>query len=249
MVSLSYELDNYARFGIELVTCADRRYPATLKRRLGSYAPPVIYACGNMNLFREPALAFAGSVPGEERTERETELLADRASAAQTVFATSGTSGLDRTAECRLAENGGRLITWLPGGMIEAIQREDLAELIRDRRAVACSIVHPGSAVQSQNARARSKCLYATGTVSYVLGCEHKRGDTWDGAAEALRNRFTDRMYVWDTELFTGNAMLLKRGAVAVSGADKLDFAQLRTRWTQEEGEQLSVFDDRHLIY
>lgn len=249
MVSLSYELDNYDRCGIELVTCVDRRYPVSLKRRLGAYAPPVIYACGNMNLFREPVLAFAGSVPGEERTERETVLLADRACDAQTVFATSGTSGLDQTAECRLADNGGRMITWLPGGMTEAIQREGLADLIRDRRAVACSIVHPGAAVQSQNARARSKCLYATGTVSYVLGCEHKRGDTWDGAAEALRNRFTERMYCWETDLFSGNAMLIKRGAVGISGADKLDFAQLRTRWMQEEGEQLSVFDDRHLIY
>lgn len=249
MVSLSYELDNYDQHGIEIVTCVDKRYPLTLKRRLGVYAPPVIYICGNMNLFREPTLAFAGSVPGEERTERETRLLADRAADAQTVFASSATSGLDQTAEYRLFENGGRLIAWLPGGMIEAIQREGLADLIRDRRAVACSIVHPGAAVQSTNAKARSKCLYATGTVSYVLGCEHKRGDTWDGAAEALRNKFTERMYCWDTDLFSGNSVLIKRGAVGISGAEKLDFAQLRTRWMQEEGEQLSVFDDRHLIY
>lgn len=249
MVSLSYELDTYDQHGIEIVTCVDRRYPASLKRRLGVYAPPVLYVCGNMNLFREPTLAFAGSVPGEERTERETALLADRAAEAGVVFASSATSGLDQVAEYRLFENGGQLIAWLPGGMIEAIQREGLADLIRGRRAVACSIVHPGAAVQSQNARARSKCLYATGTVSYVLGCEYKRGDTWDGAAEALRNRFTERMYCWDTDLFSGNAVLIRRGAVALSGADRLDFGQLRTRWNQEEGEQLSVFDDRHLIY
>lgn len=249
MVSLSYELDNYDRSGIEVITCVDRRYPLSLKRRLGVNAPPVIYACGNMNLFREPTLAFAGSVPGEEITERETRLLADRAAETETVFASSATSGLDQVAEFRLLENGGRLIAWLPGGMIEAIQRDGLADLLRERRAVACSIVHPGAAVQSQNARARAKCLYATGTVSYVLGCEYKRGDTWDGAAEALRNKYTERMYCWETDLFSGNAVLLKRGAAALSGADKLDFAQLRTRWMQEEGEQLSVFDDRHLIY
>lgn len=249
MVSLTYEMDNYDRSGIELITCVDKRYPATLKRRLGQSAPPVLYISGNMNLFREPALAFTGSVPGEERTRRETVLLADRAAQAQAVFATSGTSGLDRTAECRLLDNGGRLIAWLPGGMNEALQREELSELIRQRRAVACSVVHPGAAVQSQNARARSKCLYATGTVSYVLGCEYKRGDTWDGAAEALRSRYTERMFCWETDLFSGNAMLIKRGAVGIEGAEKLDFAQLRTRWMQQEGEQLSVFDDRHLIY
>lgn len=249
MVSLSYEMDNYARRGIEIITCVDRRYPLSLSRRLGVNAPPVIYVCGNMNLFREPTLAFAGSVPGEEATERETKLLADRCAQAGIVFASGATSGLDQTAEERLLENGGRLIAWLPGGMFEAVEREGLAQLIHERRAVACSVVHPGAAVQSNNARARSKCLYATGTVSYVLGCEHKRGDTWDGAAEALRNRYTERMYAWETDLFSGNAMLIKRGANALPGVEKLDLGQLRTRWMQEEGEQLSVFDDRHLLY
>ncbi len=249
MVSLSYELDAYDQHGISIVTCVDRMYPETLRRRLGAYAPPIIYVCGNMNLFRDPTIAFAGSIPGEERTERETNLLADRATEAGVVFATSATSGLDQVAEYRIFENGGRLIAWLPGGMFEAIQREGLAELIRDRRGVACSIAHPGAAVQSQNARARAKCLYATGTVSYVLGCEYKRGDTWDGAAEALRNKFTDRMYCWDSDIFSGNSVLMKRGAVGLESAAKLDFGQLRTRWSQEEGEQLSVFDDRHLIY
>lgn len=249
MVSLSYELDNYDQHGIEVITCVDKRYPESLKRRLGIYAPPVLYICGNMNLFREPTLAFAGSIPGEDQTEQETVLLADGAARSNVIMATSATSGLDQVAEYRLCENGGRLIAWLPGGMSEAIQREGLADMIADRRAVACSIMHPGAAVQSQNARARSKCLYATGTVSYVLGCEYKRGDTWDGAAEALRSHFTERMYCWDTDLFSGNSVLIKRGAVALPGAQRLDFDQLRIRWNQEEGEQISVFDDRHLIY
>lgn len=249
MVSLSYELDYYDQYGIEVVTYVDKRYPVSLKRRLGLNAPPVIYVCGNMNLFRDPVLSFAGSIPGEERTERETCVLADRATETGTVFASGATSGLDQIAEFRLFENGGRLIAWLPGGMIETLGREGLSDLLRDRRAVACSIVHPGAAVQSQNARARSKCLYATGTISYVLGCEHKRGDTWDGAWEALRNRYTERMYCWDTDMFSGNRVLISRGALALSGAEMMDFQMLRNRWSQEEGEQLSVFDDRHLLY
>ena len=249
MVSLSYELDKYELSGVEVITCADRRYPSQLSRRLGVMAPPVLYACGNMSLFREPSLAFAGSVPGEDASARETALLADRAAEAKTVLVTGATSGLDQTAEYRLCENGGSLIAWLPGGMLETIRREGLSELLASRRAAAISVCHPEAPVQSQNARARSKCLYASGTVSYVIGCEYKRGDTWDGAAEALRGRYTERMYVWDTDLYPGNAMLLKRGAIPLEGADKLDFQQLRSRWSQDEGEQLSVFDDRRLLF
>ena len=247
MVSLSFELDKYQQHGVEVVTCVDRRYPAQLERRLAAGAPPVLYVCGNMSLFREPSLAFAGSVPGEDASQRETELLADRAAAAKVVLVTGATSGLDQTAEYRLLENGGRLIAWLPGGMLDIIRREGLGEMLAERRAAAISICHPEAPVLSLNARARSKCLYASGTVSYVIGCDYKRGDTWEGAAEALRGRHTERMYVWDTDLYPGNAMLLKRGAAPIEGADKLDFDQLRARWSRDEGEQLSVFDDRRL--
>lgn len=249
MVSLSYELDKYDQHGVEVVTWEDKLYPDTLRRRLGVNAPAVLYASGNLNLFRDPVLTFIGSVPGEAVAMEQTRILCDRATKAEVVVATGATGGLDQEAEYRLFENGGRMIAWTPGGMLETIGREGLKELIAARRAAAVSVCHPESAVQSQNARGRSKCLYGCGAVSYVQGCEYKRGDTWDGAADALRGHYTDRMYVWDSNLYSGNAMLIKRGAVPVSGADMFDFEKLRTHWLQSEGEQLSVFDDRRLLY
>lgn len=249
MVSLSYELDDYGSNGIEVITCIDKRYPKCLPRRLGVLAPTQIYACGNMSLFQHPTLTFAGSIPGDEETEKDTIHLCDAATKAEVVLSTSGTSGLDQVAEFRLYENGGQLITWLPGCMNDLIKRDGLSEMLRERRAVACSIVHPGTPIQTQATRSRAKCLYATGTVSYVPGCEFKRGDTWDGAAEALRNKFTERMYCRESTRYSGNPVLIKRGAVPVAGAGSIDFSRLHTRWVQEEGEQISVFDDRRLIY
>lgn len=249
MVSLSYELDSYSRNGIELITITDRRYPASLSRRLGPSAPPVLYVCGNVNLFREPVLAFAGSIPADDRSAAEARLLADRTAQANMVLATSATSGLDSIAREQILLNGGRLIEWVPGGLTEAVRSESAQKLLQEGRCVLCSIVHPDSPIQSQNARSRSKCLYASGVVSYVAGCEYKRGDTWEGAAEALRGHYTERMLVRDTDAYSGNEMLIKRGAAGVSGVEELNFSLIRARYDQDEGEQLSVFDDRHILF
>lgn len=248
-VSLSYEADAYSRDDIEIVTCADRKYPSALSRRLGQFAPPILYVSGNMNLFHEPVLSFIGSIPGNAQAEAETRALSEAAVSSGTVIAAGATSGLDRVAEDALRDNGGRLIAWLPGGFDEVKAGGALGEMILQRRAAALSIVHPLSPVRSAFARGRSKCLYASGTASYLVGCEYKRGDTWEGAAEALRNKFTDRLYCWDTDMFTGNKPLIERGALPLADVSKLSFERLRTRWSQDGGEQMSVFDDRHLIY
>ncbi|MBO4368361.1 MAG: DNA-processing protein DprA [Clostridia bacterium] len=249
MVSLSYELDSYDKNDIGIITCADKRYPARLTERLGQLSPPVLYVSGNMNLFHEPVLSFIGSVPGNADSEAETRRLMDAALASSITVATGATSGLDRSAESILLKNGGKLIAWLPGGFDDVLAGGTLRDMINERRAAALSIVHPLSPVRSSFARARSKCLYATGTVACLIGCEFKRGDTWEGASEALKNRYTDRLYCWDTDLFTGNKPLIERGAIAVADTANIDFRRVRTRWEQDEGEQLSVFDDRHLIY
>lgn len=238
---LSFLLERLGAAGIELVTVYDAAYPARIRSALGEKTPPTLFLRGRPEIFRQNAIAILGSVPPKGEAEAHVRSLVRQATKEDYVILTDGMTGLGRIAEDEAYLCGGRVISFLAGALMERISQPMLSKLIEDRRGAAVSPLHPEALPTRHHGLARSKCLFAQASAAFVFGAELKRGDTWQGTAEALRERTCRYIYAWEPSPYAGNRALIERGALPFPG--EVNFAQLSEVWRGAEAEQLSFFD------
>ena len=238
---LSFLLERLAVSGIDLVTLYDAAYPARIRSALGEKAPPTLFLRGRPELFRQSAIAILGSVPPRGDAEAHVRTLVRQATAEDYVILTDGMTGLGRIAEDEAYLSGGRVISLLSGALLDRIQKPMLSKLIEERRGAAVSPLHPEALPTRPHGLARGRCLYAQATAAFVFGCELKKGDTWQCAADALRDRTCRYVYAWEPSPFPGNRALIERGAIPFAGP--VNFSQMASLWQGAEAEQLSFFD------
>ncbi len=125
--------------------------------------------------------------------------------------------------------------------MLDRIEKPMLSKLIEERRGAAVSPLHPEALPTGPTAKRRGRCLYAQAAAAFVFGCELKKGDTWQCAADALRERTCRFVYAWEPSPYPGNRALIERGAIPFPGP--VNFSQMAGLWQGAEAEQLSFFD------
>ena len=156
---------------------------------------------------------------------------------------TDGVTGVGRIAEDEAVLRGGRVIEIVADSLSARSQEPDMQRLIGQRSGACVSITHPDAPYTVPHALARNKCVYALANAAFVIAADQRRGATFAGAAEALRNRYCDFVYVWDTKLYPGNGELAARGATPFAGIAKTAFEQMAKGWRGAKAEQLSMFD------
>ena len=162
--------------------------------------------------------------------------------AAGIAMVTGGESGFGRLVEREALQEGGRVISFLAESLSERIYQPGLSEMIATGRALVMSIVHPEARYTASHALERNKCLYALGHAAFVISCEKGKGAAWEGASSALRNGYTDRVYVWDNPDISGNAELIARGATGFRSPHELALREMKTVWETPAYEQMSMF-------
>ncbi len=242
VMPLSYALERFAEAGIDFVTLEEENYPARLSERLGRKAPPMVYACGDLSLAAETSITLAASSCSRPDTIGCARELAAMACEAGVTMITGGESGFGRLIEREALQGNGRMVTFLAESLCERICQSGLSEMIATGRAVAMSIIHPEAKYTVSHALDRNKCLYALGNAAFVITCEKGRGTTWEGASSALRNGYTDRIYVWENEDIPGNMELIARGATPFRSPQDIRFRELKAAWEKPAYEQLSLF-------
>jgi predicted Rossmann fold nucleotide-binding protein DprA/Smf involved in DNA uptake len=238
---LSLLIERLAEADIELVTLYNAAYPQRVRDALGDKAPPTLFLRGRPEMFRQSAVAILGSVPPKGEAEAHVRALVRQASNEDYVILTDGMTGLGRIAEDEAFLCGGRVISFLSGALMERIQQPMLSNLIDERRGAAVSPLHPEALPTLSHGTARGRCLYAQAEAAFVFGCEHKKGDTWQCAVDALRDRNCRHIYAWDTPLYSGNRPLMERGALPFAGP--VNFSQMARIWRVAQAEQLSFFE------
>ncbi len=238
---LSYLLERLGEAGVELVTLYDAAYPARIRSALGEKTPPTLFLRGRPELFRQSAIAILGAVPPRGDAEAHVRALVRQASEEDYVILTDGMTGLGRIAEDEAYLCGGRVISFLPGSLLERIEQPMLSKLIEEKRGAAVSPLHPEALPTLHHGLIRGKCLYAQASAAFVFGSEQKKGDTWLNASDALRDRVCRYVYAWEPSPYPGNRALIERGAIPFPGT--VNFSQLAGVWRGAEAEQLSFLD------
>ena len=232
---LDERVHRWVNTGLWMLTPSDANYPELLKSRLKEKSPPVLYGCGDSNLFCETGVAIVGSRNAtEEDLEYSSGLAKDLVSCGLSVVS-GGARGVDQAAMLGALENHGISV----GVLANDLRRLSTSSLFRkhltSKLLVLISPFHPESRFTAGNAMARNQLIYALAQSAVVITCEENSGGSWNGAIDNLKAAW--RIPLWVKKSGQGNNALNSLGAfwLPESGAKSIDqHLKLRSERDQE---------------
>ncbi len=243
IMPLSYALEKFSESGIEITTVDEIGYPEKLRTRLDEKAPPMIYSSGDVRLAKKSAIAMIGNSSSRSDVSEVAEKLVRAATEVGLAVVTGGENGFGRMVERAVGQQGGSVISFLAESLSEHIRMPGMGDMLSGGRALLLSSVHPEAKYTASHAHERNKCIYALSGAAFVISCEKGRGAAWDGACSAMRNRYTEKVYVWDNPSLPGNRELIERGATAFRDPTLLPLHEMKRVWDTPAFEQMSLFD------
>lgn len=234
---LSYAMERFYDQNLELLTVYDAEYPDRFRTRLGVDAPAAMYTCGDLSLLKMPLIGIFG-IAGVKMTKTvENSLRALVRGIVREGFGivTSSELGACRLAESEAMECGGKAVCVLAGDLMRRKEEDLYAEGIARRDMLLVSLVHPDAPYTAHHALSRNRLVYSLPVASFIATTDGKRGEY-----EALRRRFTEWLYTFDTPEPAGNRVVIGRGAIPVYDILQMDFSQYARNWRMATAEQLS---------
>ena len=223
-LQLAQALDLWSQHGIKVLSRADHEYPRRLKMRLKDKAPPLLYCCGNLDLFNRRGLAIVGSRKVDEHFElvNYTDKVGAICAAEKITVVSGGAKGADKISMLGSLKNGGTAVGVLSCRMKSDVVSKDYKPALRDNRLLLCSVVDPSAGWNTGNAMQRNKYIYALADHALIVASETK-GGTWSGAVEQLdKFKFCPVLVNSNVLPASGNKKLLQKGAKPLA----LDFSK-----------------------
>ncbi|MFN9660929.1 MAG: DNA-processing protein DprA [Cyanobacteriota bacterium] len=184
---LSQAVEHWANRSISVIGRADANYPRRFKQRLKRAAPPLLYACGNLELLNTPALAVVGSRNTPEALLQQAEAVGALAAAAGVVIVSGAAKGVDETAMLGSLAAGGSAIGVVADSLEKMSARPIWRQALLDGRLLLLSSDAPSARFQVWRAMARNKLIYALADAALVVSSARGEGGTWAGATEQLQ--------------------------------------------------------------
>ena len=218
--TLAFKLNDLEGKGIGIVTQFDRDYPVLMKRKLKKKTPPVLFYCGDIGLAKKIGIGVAGSRNVDEAGIRFTQKLVEKAAAERLVVYSGGAKGVDGVAERAAVESGSAAVSFVAESMLSKISKKDILDAIIGKKCLLLSDVKPDAGFSAARAMNRNKYIYTSSYGTFVVASDYKKGGTWAGATEAMKNEWT-RVLVWNHREYEGNDRLIEKGAIPyeLSGA------------------------------
>lgn len=211
---LSQAVEHWANRSISVVGRADSAYPRRFKQRLRNAAPPLLYACGNLELLSAPALAVVGSRNTPEPLLQQAEAVGALAAAAGVVLASGAAKGVDETAMLGSLAAGGCAIGVVADSLEKVSARPIWRQSLLEGRLLLLSSDAPSARFQVWRAMARNKLIYALANAALVVSSAKGEGGTWAGATEQLQKlQFCPLHVLTDPRGGAGLAALAEIGA------------------------------------
>lgn len=218
------ELSNYAFMvedlleqGYNILPITSKEYSPTLKKNLGrSYAPPVIYTKGNLQIMKEKSIAIVGSRKANENSLTFTDNVAKKASEEYKVVVSGFAKGVDKQALDSALKYKGQSIIVLPQGIstFKSGFKKYYKQII-EGDVLVLSTFYPKAPWSVQLAMARNPIIYGLASEIYVAESSDK-GGTWSGVMDGLRKGRTIYVRKPNPREKNANGLLISKGAKAV---------------------------------
>lgn len=214
----SFEAENLLEQGYGLIPILSPDYPKTLKQNLKkTYAPPLLYTKGNLQLLKTDSLAIVGSRQAGTVSLQFADNIARLATGMGKVVVSGYAKGVDKQALDSALKYGGKSVVVLPQGFttfasgFKALYKDIIAGNV-----LVVSIFHPKAPWSAGLAMARNPIIYGMAQDIYVAESDSK-GGTWSGVIDGLRKM--RRIYVRNPQPDEKNAnhLLIEKGAIPVS--------------------------------
>lgn len=224
------ELSNYAFMvedlleqGYNILPITSQDYSPTLKKNLGrTYAPPVIYTKGNLQIMKEKSVAIVGSRKANDNSLEFTDNVAKNASKDYKVVVSGFAKGVDKQALDSALKYKGQSIIVLPQG-IATFQSgfKKYYKQIIDGDVLVLSTFYPKAPWSVQLAMARNPIIYGLASEIYVAESSEK-GGTWSGVMDGLRRGRMIYVRKPNPREKNANNILISKGGKAVDIAGNL---------------------------
>ncbi len=212
---LFVEVSRYLNMGIKIYTRADREYPAILKKKLGRKCPPLFYCAGNIGLLRFKYAGWQGSRNIDENDADFARNAVIKAASHGFAVVSGGAKGSDSVAfETALSERI-PIIEYISCGIIQRLRNPSARKAAADGRILILSASVPEAGFNTGMAMSRNKYIYAQSFGSVIIKSELKKGGTWAGAVENLKNKWCS-LFCRDIN-YPGNQELIRLGAIPVN--------------------------------
>ena len=238
--SIAFELENFNKYGIKIITRASALYPQRIKKLLGQQSPPLFYYTGDLNLLSRECIGFVGSRDVKGSDIQKLKNLVNNALTQGYGVVSGGAKGVDSIATKEILHNGGYAIEFLADSMIKKIKDHEYSQFIREKRLLLLSAVKPEAGFNTGNAMQRNKYIYAQSMATTVIKSNYNQGGTWHGAIENLRKGWV-REFCLKNENCLGNNELIKKGATPIN--ENFDFSNIENIGDIKELKQQSFFD------
>ncbi len=242
--SAAFELGEYEKRGIHVITFIDSSYPVMLKRQLKNKRPPVLCYVGELSLANKMGIGIVGSRNISGDGVEFTEALAKKAVAEKLVIYSGGARGVDLTSQAVALNAGGAVVAYIADALVDRIKKKDIAKCISEGRLLLLSDTKPDIGFSAGRAMNRNKFIYASAMGTFIVESDYNKGGTWNGATEAMKNNW-GKVFVWN-KASEGNRKLIEAGGTAYElGEEKLmDIINRREEQAKNtEYSQISLFD------
>jgi len=213
----AFMVEDLLEQGYSILPITSQDYSPTLKKNLGrTYAPPVIYTKGNLQIMKEKSIAIVGSRKASDISLEFTDNVAKNASKDYKVVVSGFAKGVDKQALDSAIKYKGQSIIVLPQG-IATFQSgfKKYYKQIIDGDVLVLSTFYPKAPWSVQLAMGRNPIIYGLASEIYVAESSEK-GGTWSGVMDGLRKGRTIYVRKPNSREKNANNLLISKGAKAV---------------------------------
>ncbi len=236
---VAVELDDLQKRGIYVVTLFDNNYPILLRRRLKRKTPPLLFYAGNLELAKKIGIAVVGSRNVDNAGMEFTRSLVEKASKDRLIVYSGGAKGVDTISEIAALNSQGAVVSFVADSLLNKIKKREVMQNIADGRLLLISDVKPDAGFSAARAMNRNKYIYASAYGAFVVESDYKKGGTWNGALESIRNNYTKTL-VWNNSKYDGNQKLIEHGGIPFELTEESIYSVITKK--QANYEQLDMF-------
>ena len=236
--SLAFELERLEQSGLSVLSALDDGYPAALRDRLGSTAPPILHAVGNLDLLAQSGIGVVGSRNADASALGVAASVAKEAAGRGLPVVSGGARGIDQESMTAALDAGGSAVGVLADSLSRQVTKPPVRRAILEGRLCLCTPYKPSAGFSVANAMGRNRLIYTLSDLALVVASDNEHGGTWEGAVEAIRSRLTD-VVIWEGPgAGPGNAALIALGGrPAGSVADVLVRGEAAPRQSRGSGQ------------
>ena len=211
--------------GVKIVSYESENYPALLKNIKNP--PAVLFVLGNeRGINGSPILTVVGTRNVSDYGKKAAEYLAKPLAKAGTIIVSGMASGTDRAAHLACIDAGGRTLAFPGCGVLETHppESDDLKKRIIESGGAVISELLPDAKANAWYFKRRDAIMSGIAHGTLVIEAGEKSGSliTADCAKKQGREIFAVPPHDITSDSFSGNALLIREGAVSACRASDI---------------------------